>query len=160
MRERTVATGWVVSAGPKRALGAALVVLGALSACAAPQPESQAPAVPEASPSIVGSYTAITINGVSIPGSITNNQGVTLSVLEGSFVIRADGSCSSRTVFEAPSGERITRAVDATYTRDGDTLTMRWEGAGVTTGTIEGDTFTMDNVGMVLVYAKNPGTTA
>jgi hypothetical protein len=31
---------------------------------------------------------------------------------------------------------------------------MKWEGAGITTGTIDGDTFTMDNVEMVFVYRK------
>ena len=31
---------------------------------------------------------------------------------------------------------------------------MKWQGAGMTIGTVEGDTFTMDNEGMVFVYKK------
>ena len=42
----------------------------------------------------------------------------------------------------------------ASYTRQGSKLTMKWEGAGMTTGTAEGDTFTMNNEGMVFAYRK------
>jgi hypothetical protein len=31
---------------------------------------------------------------------------------------------------------------------------MQWKDAGTTTGTIEGNTFTMDNEGMVFAYKK------
>jgi hypothetical protein len=31
---------------------------------------------------------------------------------------------------------------------------MRWEGVGMTAGTVEGDTFTLKNEGIVLVYRK------
>ena len=31
---------------------------------------------------------------------------------------------------------------------------MQWEGAGTTTGTAQGDNFTMDNEGMIFVYKK------
>jgi hypothetical protein len=48
----------------------------------------------------------------------------------------------------------ITREVKATYTRQGSKLTMQWEGAGMTTGTVEGDMFTMNNEGMVFSYRK------
>lgn len=33
---------------------------------------------------------------------------------------------------------------------------MRWQGAGVTVGSVEGDTFTMDNEGQVFLYRKSP----
>ena len=41
-----------------------------------------------------------------------------------------------------------------TYTRQGTKLTMKWEGAGITMGNVESNTFTMDNEGMVFVYRK------
>jgi hypothetical protein len=44
--------------------------------------------------------------------------------------------------------------VKATYTRDGQKLTMQWQGAGRTIGSVEGDTFTMNNEGMVFAYRK------
>jgi hypothetical protein len=54
--------------------------------------------------------------------------------------------------FIPPSGREVTRDVKATYVQKGSTLRMQWEGAGVTTGTIEGNQFTMTNEDMVLVY--------
>ena len=33
---------------------------------------------------------------------------------------------------------------------------MQWQGAGVTIGTVEGDTFTMENEGQVFLYRKTP----
>jgi hypothetical protein len=44
--------------------------------------------------------------------------------------------------------------VKATYTREGNKLTMKWQSGGMTIGTVEGDTFTMSNEGMVFVYRK------
>lgn len=68
----------------------------------------------------------------------------------------ADGTCAGLMAFVMPSGEAQSREVGATYTRDGSTLTMQWEGAGVTSGTVEGDTFTMDNEGQRFAYRKAP----
>jgi hypothetical protein len=53
-----------------------------------------------------------------------------------------------------PPGGDVNRVVKATYTRENSKLTMRWEGAGTTTGTVEGDTFTMNNEGMIFAYRK------
>jgi hypothetical protein len=75
-------------------------------------------------------------------------------VRSGSFTIKADGTCSTKTVFVPPSGTEATREVSATYTKEGSKLTMKWQGAGMTIGTVEGDKFTMDNEGMVFVYKK------
>ena len=71
-----------------------------------------------------------------------------------SFVIGADGTCSSKVVFGPPSGSEVTREVKASYTQQGAKLTMKWEGAGTTTGTVEGDTFTMNNEGMIFAYRR------
>ena len=56
--------------------------------------------------------------------------------------------------FVPPSGAEATLVRAATYTREGGKLSMQWEGAGSTTGTVEGNTFTMDNEGMVFVFRK------
>ena len=76
-------------------------------------------------------------------------------VLEsGAFVISPDGTCSSKLIFSMPGGGDSAREVKATYTRRGPTLTMQWEGAGTTTGNVEGDAFTMNNEGMIFVYRR------
>ncbi len=102
---------------------------------------------------LAGAYVLVSVDGKQMPASISH-EGATLQVRSGAFNINADGTCSSKTIFVPPSGKEITREVSATYTKDGSTLNMRWKGAGKTVGTIEGDTFTMNNEGMMFVYWK------
>lgn len=100
-----------------------------------------------------GVYALVSVDGKQVPASISHD-GVTLQVLSGTFIIHADGTCSSKTVFVPPAGTEVAREVTATYTMDGSKMTMEWKGAGKTVGTIQGDTFTMDNEGMLFVYRK------
>ena len=100
-----------------------------------------------------GVYTLVSINGNKVPTSVSHD-GTPLQVRSGLFTIKADGTCSTKTVFVPPSGSEATREVSATYTKDGSKLTMQWRGAGMTIGTIEGNSLTMDNEGMVFVYNK------
>ena len=100
-----------------------------------------------------GIYTLITVNGSEVPTAIFHGD-VKMQVYSGVFTIDTDGTCNSKVIFGAPSGDRSTRDVKATYTRAGSVLTMQWEGAGMTTGTVDGDTFAMDNEGMIFVYRR------
>ena len=100
-----------------------------------------------------GVYTLVTVNGNKLPASITHD-GTALQVRSGTFTINADGTCSSKVIFVPPSGAESTREVSATYSREGSKLNLQWKGAGQTTGTLEGNTFTMDNEGMVFAYQK------
>jgi len=100
-----------------------------------------------------GVYALVSVNGNTVPASVSHD-GTALQVRSGTFTIKADGTCGTKTVFVPPSGQEATREVSATYTKAGSKLTMKWQGAGMTTGTIEGNTFTMDNEGMLFVYKK------
>jgi hypothetical protein len=51
-------------------------------------------------------------------------------------------------------GKTVNRDFSGTYTQDGSRLSLQWKGAGVTTATIEGNTFTVDNEGLLFVYHK------
>jgi hypothetical protein len=95
----------------------------------------------------------VSVNGNAVPASVSHD-GTALQVRSGSFTIKADGTCGTKPVFVPPSGSEATREVSATYTKEGSKLTMQWQGAGMTTGTIEGNTFTMDNEDMVFMYKK------
>ena len=88
-----------------------------------------------------------------MPATVSHDDAE-LEVRSGTFIINADGTCSSKLTFVPPSGTESTREVEATYASEGTTLNMQWKGAGKTIGTIEGNTFTMDNEGMVFVYRK------
>jgi hypothetical protein len=106
---------------------------------------------PESNPA--GTYNLVSVDGKNVPCAL-EHEGHKLTIKSGAFIINPDGTCSSKMVFVPPGGNDATREVKATYTRQGSTLTMKWEGAGMTTGTAEGDTFTMNNEGMVLAYRK------
>ena len=124
-----------------------LLTAGILLSACKQEPEVAAGADP------TGVYTLVSVNGNKVPASVSHD-GTTLQVRSGSFTIKAEGTCGTKTVFVPPSGQEATREVSATYTKEGSKLTMQWRGAGMTTGTIEGNTFTMDNEGMVFVYKK------
>jgi hypothetical protein len=98
----------------------------------------------------VGTYTLVTVDGNKVPCTV-QHEGHTMIIKSGGFIINADGTCSSKMSLE---GRDAPIEVKATYTREGPKLTMKWQGAGMTIGTVEGDTFTMDNEGMVFVYKK------
>ena len=101
----------------------------------------------------VGTYALVSVDGNQVPCTV-QHQGHALAVKSGVFIINSDGTCSSRVVFSPPSGGDSTREVKATYTRQGSKLTMKWEGAGMTTGTSKGDSFTMNNEGIIFAYRK------
>lgn len=136
-------------------LGCLLAAGMFLSGCN--EPASPAPPAPPAASAkaadIVGVYALISVNGKNVPASVSHD-GTGVQVRSGSFTINADGTCGTKTVFVPPSGQEATREVSATYTKDGAKLTMQWKGAGMTVGTVDGNTFTMDNEGMIFVYRK------
>ena len=129
-----------------RQLGFILTAGLLLSAC-----KPQAQVTKDVDPT--GVYALVSVNGSTIPASISHD-GIALQVRSGSFTIKADGTCGTKTVFVPPAGQEVAREVSATYTKEGGKLTMKWQGAGLTTGTVEGNTFTMDNEGMLFVYKK------
>jgi len=100
-----------------------------------------------------GVYKLVSVDGKTVPASITH-ESVTMQVRSGSFTINADGTCASKMFFSVQSGSEMMREVSATYTKEGSKLAMQWKGAGKTTGTLDGDTFTMNNEGIVFVYKK------
>ena len=114
-------------------------------------PRYQAKAADDINPA--GNYTLLSVNGSTVPCTLTH-EGSSISIKTGVFIINSDGTCSSKIVFTLPSNEEASRVVKATYTREGTKLTMKWEGAGMTTGNVISNTFTMNNEGMVFVYRK------
>jgi len=100
-----------------------------------------------------GTYALVSVDGKKVP-CLLQHDGHTLLIKSGTFSFDPTGTCISKMVFSPPSGNEATREVKATYAQQGSKLTMRWERAGTTIGTVEGDQFTMKNEGMVLLYRK------
>lgn len=117
-----------------------------LAACA-----NQKSAFNKADPT--GVYALVSVDGKQVPANLSH-EGVAMEVRSGAFTLNADGTCSAKTVFVPRSGAEVAREVSATYTKEGSKLTMQWKGAGRTVGTLQGDTFTMNNEGMIFVYRK------
>ncbi len=97
-----------------------------------------------------GTYALATVDGKPVPCTLTH-EGHTMTIQSGQFVINADGTCVSQMFLE---GRNAPIEVKANYTREGAKLAMKWQGAGMTEGTVEDSSFTMNNEGMVLVYRK------
>jgi len=108
----------------------------------------------EADASPAGVYTLVSVDGKKVPCTL-QHEGRELKVESGTFTINADVTCASRIFFAPPSASKaVERQVKATYTKEGPKLTMKWEGAGMTTGTVDGDAFTMNNEGNVFAYQR------
>lgn len=102
---------------------------------------------------ISGIYTLVSVSGNKLPFTASSEGGAPV-IRSGAFTINNDGTCSSKVILSLPSGADSSREVSASYTREGSKLTMMWTGAGSTIGTVEGNTFTMDNEGMIFAYRK------
>lgn len=100
-----------------------------------------------------GTYALVSVDGSPLPATVTT-IAEELTVKEGTLVIDADGTCASRTVSSRPSGKDIVQEEKCAYTRQGSTFTMRWEGDGTTTATVDGRTFTVHSEGMVFVFRR------
>jgi hypothetical protein len=112
------------------------------------QTEKATTASAEVSP--VGTYNLVSVDGKKVPCTLEHG-GHNMTINSGSFSINADGTCGSKMTL---AGREAAIERKATYTRKDSKLTMKWQGAGTTLGTVEGDTFTMNNEGMVLAYRK------
>jgi hypothetical protein len=104
-------------------------------------------------PNPVGTYALESVDGKALPCTL-QHEGQSPTIKSGTFVINADGTCSSKVNFSLPTGGDNSREVKATFKRDGAKLTMKWEGAGTTTGMVESNTFTLNNEGMTFTFRK------
>jgi len=123
----------------------ALIVISALTGCKA-RPAASAGNGP------AGTYNLVSVDSKPLPCAVAHAGSPT--VKSGIFVINADGTCSSKIIMSTPTGGDMTREVKATYVCNGNKLTMKWIGAGTTVGNFTGDTFTMNNEGIVFAYRK------
>ena len=104
-------------------------------------------------PNISGVYTLITIDDKTVPCELSH-EGQPMAIKSGTFTFTPDGLCRSRMLFSVGSRKDMDLERKASYTTLGTDLTMEWEGAGITKGSIHDNTFTMTNEGMVLCYRK------
>ena len=104
---------------------------------------------------ITGIYYLLKVDGTEIPGTVMHDD-TPLEIHSGTFFISDDGTCFTTTRFTPPGREEETREVHAKYVVQDSRIIMKWEGAGTTEGTVEGDIFIMDNHGMIFEYTRSP----
>ena len=104
-------------------------------------------------PDPTGVYALVSVDGQPVPCVLTH-EGTTMTVQSGAFTITADGHCTSRMTVTVGSRKDMNIVRRASYEQSGTELTMQWEGAGMTKGTVAGNDFTMNNEGMVFAYRK------
>lgn len=102
---------------------------------------------------VTGIYYLVKVDGSPVPATVSHD-GTMMDVRSGTFIISEDGTCFSRTRFAPSGGEEMTREVYAEYSIEDSVLIMQWKDAGTTEGTVTGDTFVMDNHGIIFEYAK------
>lgn len=133
------------------ALALSGLLLACLLTCAGCAPK--APTTANNNNNFAGTYALVSVDGKPVPCTVSH-EGASPTIKSGRFLINADGTCSSTIAFTMGSGPESTREVKATYTSDGPKLTMRWQGAGMTLGSVQDNRFTMTNEGMVFAYQK------
>ena len=101
-----------------------------------------------------GRYRLVTVNNVAIPGAIAHRLSQ-ITIHSGELIIRADGTCTAKSVTSFPDGGKENRVSHCRYQQSEAKLNMQWEGAGKTSGLMEGDRFTMDNHGLDFVFQRS-----
>ncbi len=108
----------------------------------------------EADTDFTGTYNLVSIEGNPIPYAPMHLGRRQPQVVAGSITLHHGGTFASTMEYANDAGKTMSRAFAGTYTMDGAEFILSWTGAGRTTATIEENTFTMNNEGMLFVYEK------
>ncbi|HIK97839.1 MAG TPA: hypothetical protein EYG10_07030 [Gammaproteobacteria bacterium] len=100
-----------------------------------------------------GVYKLVSINDHELPYSPPHAGGAP-EVRAGEITLIEDGSFTSAMNYGLPDGKETGREFKGSYSRNGSDFHLKWEGAGTTTASLEGDTFTMNNEGVLFAYRK------
>jgi hypothetical protein len=110
----------------------------------------------------VGTYRLVSIDGHPVPYAPVDPHGPAHAspgpeIVTGTIVLGADGTFRSTMAYRIErdgSIRAMEREFTGTWVREGPGYRLDWDGAGQTPATLEGDTFTYDNVGMLLAYRR------
>jgi hypothetical protein len=100
-----------------------------------------------------GTYTLITIDGHELPYAPSHEGEQGPEIVASTFTINADGTFLMKMNYKAGS-RSSSRDFTGTYTFENSTFRFEWDNAGVTSATLEGNTFTMNNEGILFAYRK------
>jgi len=105
-------------------------------------------------PGVADTYNLVLVDGHAIPYAPMHEGQRVPEVVSGSLTLNGNGTFVSSMSYAKPAGGTFSRDFKGTYTQKGAEYILKWEGAGKTSVTIEGNTLTMNNEGMPFVYEK------
>jgi hypothetical protein len=108
----------------------------------------------EESYDFTGTYNLVSVDGHAVPYAPIHEGQQAPEIVSSSISLKDDGTFSMVMSYTNPSGGTISNDFTGTYTSQGSDFNLKWEGAGQTKVTIEGDTLTLNNEGMLFVYQK------
>ena len=107
--------------------------------------------------SIAGTYTLVSIGGNPLPYAPMHQGQQAIEVSSGTITLKDGGAFVSNMSYgNRPASWPASRDSKGTCTHEGGALNFKWEGAGQTKVTIDGNTLVMDNEGMPFVYQLSP----
>jgi hypothetical protein len=100
-----------------------------------------------------GTYTLDTINGRKLPFNPLPRIAAS-EFSSGAITLQADGGFVATISQRMSDGKVTKRDRSGSYTKTGSSFRLQYKGAGTATATLEGDTFTVNDGDMKLVYRK------
>jgi hypothetical protein len=113
----------------------------------------QGTTVVSTNPEPAGTYALVSINGNKLPYTPPHEGGAP-EVQSSAMTLKADGTFTSTVTYGMPGGKSSSHDFSGTFTCEDTRLTLRWNGAGLTILKLEGNSFTMDNEGILFTYRK------
>jgi len=106
------------------------------------------------STSYLGTYNLVNIDGNPLPYTPPHEGGAP-EILSSTLTLNEDGTFQMSMTYGTTPGNSISRDFTGTYTiLDDGSLRFIWEGAGITPGTLDLNTVTINNEGIFFVYEK------
>ena len=133
---------------------AAVVLAGIATGCRTNGEQSPDLDPAETSTDATGTYNLVSIEGNAIPYAPMHLGRRQPQVVAGTITLHEGGTFASTMQYANEAGRTMSRAFSGTYSFDGAEFVLSWTGAGRTKATLEEDTFTMNNEGMLFVYEK------
>lgn len=97
---------------------------------------------------VAGTWTLQTANGQSLPTDLVEN-GTEFTLISGTLILGSDGTCTNNFVTDVAGSVTL----DCTFTLNGTAFTYT-EPGDVVSGTVSGNTMTLNNDGNTLVYTR------